>query len=85
MKKITLALSLAVLTVCCCDKDNMSGSGTGNGRPVQNEYVNRKLAAFDNAIAMLQAAVFSNETDGQEEKSKRVFNLEVKGFKRDEE
>lgn len=51
----------------------------------QNEYVNRKLAAFDNAIAMLQAAVFSNETDGQEEKSKRVFNLEVKGFKRDEE
>ena len=51
----------------------------------QNEYVNRKLAAFDNAIAMLQAAVFSNETDVQEEKSKRVFNLEVKGFKRDEE
>ena len=48
----------------------------------QNEYVNRKLAAFDNAIAMLQAAVFSNETDGQEEKSKRVFNLEVKGFKK---
>lgn len=51
----------------------------------QNEYVNRKLAAFDNAIAMLQAAVFNDETDVQEEKPKRVFNLEVKGFKKNEE
>lgn len=31
------------------------------------------------------AAVFSDETGVQEDKPKRVFNLEVKGFKKDEE
>lgn len=34
-----------------------------------------------NAIAVLQAAVFS---DTQEEKEKRIFNMEVKGFKKEE-
>ena len=33
-----------------------------------------------NAIAVLQAAVFS---DAPEEKEKRIFNMEVKGFKKD--
>lgn len=34
-----------------------------------------------NAIAVLQAAVF---TDTDEEKGKRIFNIEVKGFKKEE-
>ena len=34
-----------------------------------------------NAIAVLQAAVFS---DAPEEKEKRIFNMEVKGFKKEE-
>lgn len=34
-----------------------------------------------NAIAVLQAAVFSDST---EEKSKRIFSMEVKGFKKEE-
>lgn len=34
-----------------------------------------------NAIALLEAAVFS---EPNEEKPKRVFNLEVKGFKKEE-
>lgn len=63
MKKITLALSLAVLTVCCCDKDNMSGSGTGNGRPVQNEYVNRcnyETVWFEFHPSQLQYGIVDN-------------------------
>lgn len=47
----------------------------------QTEYVNRKIAAFDNAIAMLQAEVFADESDVKE---KRIFNMTVKGFKKEE-
>ena len=36
-----------------------------------------------NAIAVLQAAVFSNEPKG-EEQNKRVFSMEVKGFKKED-
>ena len=43
----------------------------------QNEHVNRKLELFENAIAMLQTEVFSGQS---EEKPKRVFEMEVKGF-----
>lgn len=50
----------------------------------QNEHVNRKIEVFENAIAMLQTAVFSNEPEPEDDKPKRVFNLEVKGFKKEE-
>ena len=43
----------------------------------QNEHVNRKLELFENAITMLQTEVFSGQS---EEKPKRVFEMEVKGF-----
>lgn len=36
-----------------------------------------------NAIAVLQAAVFSDEPKG-EEQNKRVFSMEVKGFKKED-
>ena len=36
-----------------------------------------------NAIAVLQAAVFSDESKG-EEQNKRVFSMEVKGFKKED-
>lgn len=51
----------------------------------QNEYVNRKIEVFENAIAMLQTAVFSDEPEPEDDKPKRVFNMEVKGFKKEEE
>lgn len=51
----------------------------------QNEHVNRKIEVFENAIAMLQTAVFSDEPEPEDDKPKRVFNMEVKGFKKEEE
>lgn len=51
----------------------------------QNEHVNRKIEVFENAIAMLQTAVFSDEPESEDDKPKRVFNMEVKGFKKEEE
>lgn len=50
----------------------------------QNEHVNRKIEVFENAIAMLQTAVFSDEPEPEDDKPKRVFNMEVKGFKKEE-
>lgn len=50
----------------------------------QNEHVNRKIEVFENAIAMLQTAVFSDELESEGNKQKRVFNMEVKGFKKEE-
>lgn len=51
----------------------------------QNEHVNQKIEVFENAIAMLQTAVFSDEPEPEDDKPKRVFNMEVKGFKKEEE
>lgn len=46
----------------------------------RDEMMERKIDVLENALAMLQAEVFS---DKSEEKAKRVFELEVKGFKKE--
>lgn len=44
----------------------------------RDEMMERKIDVLENAIDMLQAEVFAEKA---EEKSKRVFEMEVKGFK----
>lgn len=46
----------------------------------RDEMMERKIDVLENALAMLQTEVFS---DKQEEKVKRVFEMEVKGFKKE--
>lgn len=47
----------------------------------RDEMMERKIDVLENAIAMLQTEVFSDKT---EEKAKRIFEMEVKGFKKEE-
>jgi hypothetical protein len=47
----------------------------------RDEMMERKIDMLENAIGMLQAEVF---TEKAEEKSKRVFEMEVKGFKKED-
>lgn len=47
----------------------------------RDEMMERKIDILENAIGMLQAEVF---TEKAEEKSKRVFEMEVKGFKKED-
>ena len=44
----------------------------------RDEMMERRIDVLENAIDMLQAEVFAEKT---EDKSKRVFEMEVKGFK----
>ena len=44
----------------------------------RDEIMERRIDVLENAIDMLQAEVFAEKT---EDKSKRVFEMEVKGFK----
>lgn len=45
----------------------------------RDEMMERKIDVLENAIAMLQAEVLSDKT---EERGKRIFEMEVKGFKK---
>lgn len=47
----------------------------------RDEMMERKVDILENAIAMLQAEVLS---DKAEERRKRIFEMEVKGFKKEE-
>lgn len=47
----------------------------------RDEMMERKIDILENAIGMLQAEVFAEKA---EEKSKRVFEMEVKGFKKED-
>lgn len=46
----------------------------------RDEMMERRIDVLENAIDMLQAEVFAEKA---EEKSKRVFEMEVKGFKKE--
>lgn len=46
----------------------------------RDEMMERKIDVLENAIAMLQTEVFS---DKSEERAKQVFEMEVKGFKKE--
>lgn len=47
----------------------------------RDEMMERKIDMLENAIGMLQAEVFAEKP---EDKSKRVFEMEVKGFKKED-
>jgi hypothetical protein len=47
----------------------------------RDEMMERRIDVLENAIDMLQAEVFAEKT---EDKSKRVFSMEVKGFKKED-
>ena len=46
----------------------------------RDEMMERRIDMLENAIAMLQTEVFSEKS---EEKEKRIFEMEVKGFKKE--
>jgi len=48
----------------------------------RDEMTDRRVDVLENAIAMLQAEVYANKSES-EEKTKRVFTMEVKGFKKE--
>lgn len=48
----------------------------------RDEMTDQRVDVLENAIAMLQAEVYANKSES-EEKTKRVFTMEVKGFKKE--